>query len=335
VEQPDRRIDPKDKRHLISYLHKASEGVRLKDFIGASDTLDLILKEDPSLIDAHFLSGVVAMKQQRFDEALRSFQRVLQLNSNYAMAHFNLGLVYRAMGRLDQAVPAFKRALDLDPSHMKALVSLAMAYHESGAQSEAEACYARALRFYEQRLTTSRTPETLASFHDTLGIIHASRGALEKAAQHFNSALQYKPDMPGAHYNLGLICEQQGRVADAIAAYKNEIRSNPDNFKAHQNLGLIYRKDRDFDAAIEQFKKVVHCLPDHAPAYFLLGECYFLSSKSLTEAAKYIEESLALNPRFGRGYLLLAAIYEKQGKHAAAREALRKARALGVSSVPR
>jgi len=52
--------------------------------------------------------------------ALEEFQRVAQLQPDFADAHYEIGLLHAKAGHAQEAEAALRRALDLEPSHKKA-----------------------------------------------------------------------------------------------------------------------------------------------------------------------------------------------------------------------
>jgi len=60
----------------------------------------------------------------QLDQAIVTFQNLLELKPDYADAHNNLGLAWSRQGRLDEAISQFQEALRLDPSHTRARANL-------------------------------------------------------------------------------------------------------------------------------------------------------------------------------------------------------------------
>jgi len=56
----------------------------------------------------------------RYDEAIATLQKALEISPNYASAYNNLGAVYVKTGRKQEAIDAFRRAVNIDPSFQDA-----------------------------------------------------------------------------------------------------------------------------------------------------------------------------------------------------------------------
>ena len=59
------------------------------------------------------MQGLLLRRLRRFDEAVRSARRALQLNPNFALAHAWLGLLLYFQGAHQEAIESAERALRL------------------------------------------------------------------------------------------------------------------------------------------------------------------------------------------------------------------------------
>jgi tetratricopeptide (TPR) repeat protein len=64
-------------------------------------------------------------------------------------------------------------------------------------------------------------------------------GLAEKAAPHFQKALQFRPELPEYHYKLGNAFMQSGRAEEAIGEYEESLLLRPDYMEARVNLAWI------------------------------------------------------------------------------------------------
>ncbi|MBI4502218.1 MAG: tetratricopeptide repeat protein, partial [Gemmatimonadetes bacterium] len=73
------------------------------------------------------------------DKAIECFQRTLELDPNFPQAHFDLGLTLLFLQRYDDAIASVKRAVELSGGRTLWLAVLGWAYGTAGRQEEAEA----------------------------------------------------------------------------------------------------------------------------------------------------------------------------------------------------
>ena len=76
------------------------------------NTLEMDLHHGVAL---HWLA-TLRLEQQRYDEALELFQRLIALHPNDAATYSNMGIALSGLGRHDEALQRFDQALSLDPT---------------------------------------------------------------------------------------------------------------------------------------------------------------------------------------------------------------------------
>ena len=82
-------------------------------------------------------------------EAVRAFQRVLQLSPGAAAAEEDVGVASLECGQLDQAATHLERALGLDPLQLSAVTALQAVYRNQGYEEKAAALGRRIERAME------------------------------------------------------------------------------------------------------------------------------------------------------------------------------------------
>jgi tetratricopeptide (TPR) repeat protein len=139
----------------------------------ASEYAQIALALDPTVPQVHYALAGARIEQRRFDEAVASARRAIELDPNYADGHAQWGNAlnragrpeegYRAiqmamrlnprhgfvyywivgeslfqMGRIEEAVSAYKKALELNPQFARARRRLAAVYGQMGRIGDAE-----------------------------------------------------------------------------------------------------------------------------------------------------------------------------------------------------
>ncbi len=72
--------------------------------------------------------GNIAMRRERFEEALSHFERVAEINANYTGIWFSIGFAQRLLGRNEAAEESYKRAIMLQPDDSRSYNELAAIY---------------------------------------------------------------------------------------------------------------------------------------------------------------------------------------------------------------
>ncbi|MBN1105171.1 MAG: glycosyltransferase family 39 protein [Deltaproteobacteria bacterium] len=97
------------------------------------------------------IAGMVALSEDRFEDAVRFNRLALEKNPGDPDAHHNLGLAYLLSGRAGEAVQAIGKALSLS-FNGRYLFSLGRAYEETGERAQAVRCF-------REYLTVSRVDD--------------------------------------------------------------------------------------------------------------------------------------------------------------------------------
>ncbi len=79
----------------------------------AKDLLDLAIKKNPSFLEAYYNRGVVLYFLKEYEEAIKDFNRVIEMDSRNAMAYASRGSVYEKTNYPDLALRDFRTAARL------------------------------------------------------------------------------------------------------------------------------------------------------------------------------------------------------------------------------
>jgi tetratricopeptide (TPR) repeat protein len=137
-----------------------------------------------------FHLGEVAFEENRFDEAVASFESCLAERPDHGRARAWISLIggrrEEAAGRLDAARDHYRHALGLSPSWALAKYGLASALRRLGDMAEARTVFADVA-------ATGDQPALRAGAHFHLGEIASSEGRADVAAGHYESCLVELP----------------------------------------------------------------------------------------------------------------------------------------------
>lgn len=91
-----------------------------------SDALEYLRKlinksTDPKIIEkSNYLIGEIYFKENKLNDALSYFDKVVELNENNALAYFYRGEIFYKNNNLIKARSEWRKTLQIDPSHIKA-----------------------------------------------------------------------------------------------------------------------------------------------------------------------------------------------------------------------
>jgi len=245
-----------DKKNTLVRLNLASAYLKANEINKAIDELNLVAKLDPSGVEAHailslvyFLQnenelankeyeialknasllnpksldiykglGLLYIRQKKFDLAIQTYTKVLELSKGDAEAHFYLSSIYYELGdklkteqelekalslkadypqalnflgyfyakenkNLDQAEILVKKALEMDPNNGAFIDSLGWVYFKQGKTEDALKLLLKAAALIDD-----------AEIYSHLGEVYFKLGDKEKAKNYWGSSLMLNPD---------------------------------------------------------------------------------------------------------------------------------------------
>ncbi|KIX11541.1 tetratricopeptide repeat protein [Dethiosulfatarculus sandiegensis] len=214
--------------------------------------LEAIFKSeaDPTTrkVEGYYNQGVRYMEQERWQDALGSFQKVLKLHEN-AEVYYNMGYIKTAQGRYEEAIQYFRRATKINQDFARAYKRMGECYLKLGRKKLAEKSMHHAAEIYmekqmddnaEQILqqVLSFNPDTTNVFN-SLGIIYRRQGRYQKAIDQYLKALKVNPGDENIYYNLGRIYYETNKYQKAKEVLVKSIELNPSFNEARQMLELI------------------------------------------------------------------------------------------------
>jgi len=199
--------------------------------------------------------------QKLLPQAVRCYQRLVEIRPQSAEAHHRLGKVRERQEDWEGAAASYRRALSLQADSPDLYASLARLECKQGAFEEAVDACRRALALAPHR------PE----LYQQLGHALTYTGNYGGAAQAYRQVLALEPDSARAVYGLGYIFERQGDLAAAADAYRIALKIDPDLAVAYFHLGITHHLQGDCAQALKCVEMMRRVEPDSAEARSFLG----------------------------------------------------------------
>jgi tetratricopeptide (TPR) repeat protein len=213
-------------------LIRARDRFTVQDYYGAILLLEEIIASGRAFADVHHLLGVSLSLLGRPEPALEEFGHALALNPRYLEALIHQGLVLTELGRAAEAEESFRRAAESVPPPSAGLPAPVAA--------------------------------RLANQHAELGEAYAEAGALGRAVEQYERALELGPAFHDLRYRMARVLIESGRVLEARDALEVVLRARPNFVDAQAALGLAHFLSGDGIGARDVWKACLARRPENA-----------------------------------------------------------------------
>ncbi len=210
--------------------------------------------EEPDAPRWHGQLGNFALRDGRFDEAIRRFQRVAEIRAGKAKPLANLGHAYLLSGDARSAADTLRRALAIDARLVAARVELGRALTLLEDYDEASAELSRALAELPGMHET----------YDALAELSLATGDDGAASGHYAAALEANPDDVHALVGLGRLRAEGADRRGAIELFRRALAVYPDESAAHFELGRALDAEGLRDDAERHLAIAVQLAPRNA-----------------------------------------------------------------------
>jgi tetratricopeptide (TPR) repeat protein len=262
--------------------------------------------------------GVAFYRSGMYEDALREFSRVLELNKDDATARFFIGLVLLRQGKWDEAIHAYQDAATRPGARVATFHNLGFALERVGRYAEAQAALQDAGRrggAQDARVQTSLGVVSLmmgdralaaakplwsakpsAAWYHYAGLTAAVLGDLGRALEILKEGITVHSRVAALHNNLAALLERRGAYDEALHAAEHGLTDDPTMAQLHKNIGDLYYRASRFDDAFESFERAVKSNAElGGDVYLKLGNIR-LRRQEREEAVKCWERALALDP---------------------------------------
>jgi Flp pilus assembly protein TadD len=175
------------------------------------------LKNFPQEARKEFAAGVKADERGQVDEAIRHYQKAIQVAPDFYPARNNLGAKYLSKGEFAAAEKEFIEVIKLNQNDAQAYFNLGNVCYLTKRYEEA----ARALRE-----GLKKNPQSALGYF-LLGAVSTRTGDLAAAERHLQTAAELDPAMPGVRVELANLYLQSGRKEDAVRELKSFVQLFP------------------------------------------------------------------------------------------------------------
>lgn len=325
----------------LHYVHgSAADAVKIVSQVCAAQ---------PNHVLSRHMLGLCQEKAGAADEALRTYEKVVQLDPKFGAGYMRIGVLLIEKDRA-RAKAAFEKAIELQPNDARPYLGIAKILKAEGKNQEA---YARCLEAVERYPAYAEAQKDAAELSAALGKpkeseqhkLRAAQGGLPpnadpmldrilligldlrrviqeglalaelgETARAEELLMKAIPlDMQGttAQRAMASFRVTTGKLDQAASLLRAVLEANPQDASAMYQLADVLTRQGRSAEALEQFNKVAQLAPNDPRVPFMIGNVHYTAGK-LDEAKKSWLRALEIAPAYEDPYVRLGELASKQ-----------------------
>jgi tetratricopeptide (TPR) repeat protein len=222
--------------------------------------------------------------------------------------------------RPDTAKARVDQQLTRTPDHAATMLLAARVHATAGDPARSEELL---------RKVIAKEPDNMQAY-GMLAQLYVSQRRLADARANFERVLKEQPTSTSLGTIVAILYQMEGKREEAKRRFEQIVNADPGAAVAANNLAYMYAQDGgNLDLALQLAQSARQKLPDEAEIIDTLGWIYFKKGLS-DQAVRYLEESVANNPKNATRQYHLGVVLVKVGDEARGRQTLARALALNL-----
>jgi tetratricopeptide (TPR) repeat protein len=346
---------------LDAALVEADLLIESQRFENAQQVLDPLLREHPKSVPVLTLYAELSEKLGQWNQAEPWLRKATELAPNDPEVWKRLADLYVAK-RPKDAVRCFQKAVNLSPNDAVALAGLAAAYKRAGQPTEAKAAFAHAMKVNRK----ANPPSPVADY--LYGLYLAEEEQFQLSVRQFDLAIEEDPDFSDAYFarararlelrewakaktdlertiqvpghelsSLSMMvraCHGLGETGQAkewaqrlakASQQRDEQRVSGNEIAAQMQNASTLMEQREFAEAAGVYERLLAAHPEVSRAWLQLGRCDTALGKP-ADAGMAFHKVIALDDSSSAAHVLLGQVLLREDRTADARSEFTAAR---------
>ncbi len=257
----------------------------------------------------YYTEGVDLTLKAYVGDAIKKFERAIDIDSTFAMAHYWASIIYPHLEKIVEARHSIAKAVKFS-GNVTEKEKLKIEHVHAEFNNERD----KAFRLLKQLVKAYPDDKELRF---QLAFNYYVNKENVKAEEQLDYTLQLDPEYVQAYNLQSIVFRDKGDYKSAILAIKKYIKIQPEEAKPHHNLADIYENLGDYKKAVESYENALSLKPDFHFSILSLANIYSTMGKYQQAEEKYLSalKVLPSEELKARVYSGLAEIDLSQGKY--------------------
>lgn len=300
--EESKKLDNGDLYLTMAFVYRY---LRITDLRKQNDSIyyaDKAISINDRLDGAYFCKGIIYLKQEQYDQALKAFLRVVEINPTYADAYYKMGYIYGIQGDLEKELSSYKKAVEAgenDPAYAyhfgqvllnkyddvkQANIYFKKAYELNPANDKALSMYGSTMLLLNDYIKTLNLCNVMIKKYPRWPYWYKLKADCYYRMNNYKDAVKFyllshdvsiqsgklSPLDNSAFIDLAEAYIQLNKLNDAIASYRNALKINPNDVDTLFALQVLYRRMSKYEEAYLAVKEILRIQPDHSGAHRVL-----------------------------------------------------------------
>ncbi|MEG4916696.1 tetratricopeptide repeat protein [Microcoleus sp. B7-D4] len=241
-----RETDDCEDSRVAAYVREIENCEEKKDYVSALNLANKLVAIRGKARD-WLEKGRCLDNLERYDEALESFDRAIELDPNDLSALVLRGYVLHKLKRYDEALASFDRAIELDANNHLAWAKRGYVLHKLKRYEEALVSYDRAIKL------DTNYPWAWAN----RGSVLYNLKRYDEALASYDKVIELDTNYPWAWPLRGYLLYNLKRYNEALVSYDREIELDANNQLAWANRGNVLNDLKRYEEALESYDMAI------------------------------------------------------------------------------
>jgi len=167
--------------------------------------------------------------QEKYKEAIQSFQTIIEKNPDTYVIYRNIGNCYFQMEDYEKAQEYYQKVLEKEPDDTESIIGIGNTFANRGQDK-------MALEWYS-KIEFEKITDAMVLYN--IGSNFYSQGLYQEALKYYRKAVEIKGDFQDALYQLGLVNLTLGNNQESIDVFQEYLKYDSETGRADQVRNFI------------------------------------------------------------------------------------------------